>query len=578
MRSVVASSRQTMTDRPVQERPQAGVEAMMRRVDAQACLFAERVVRRRLMEIELDARAGPAKSINVWRNHSIEPILSAAQPYLAFGRWHADFRLSDYDDSLMFTARAPADLELIWLDSERYLRTMSPPQWLAWLGERLHALRQVSDAPIIVATWLAGQGDAREMAEIVRRTPGVHFADLGAYCTERNVALIDRRTAAMAGTPIGNAAQLEIARKLACHWLPATVLPNIKAVALDLDNTLHSGVLGEDGTDGIVLSEGHRHFQQYLRSLRERGIFLALVSRNEPADVEALFAGRPDYPLRWSDFSAAEVSWDDKAASVRRVARTLRIGLDAVLFIDDNPGELASVALSLPEVRSVHATPDASATQRAVHHFPGLWRWQTNADDRKRVEDLKASAQRDAILTDSPDPATYFRTLRIALHYRTDAPEQLERLADLCRKTNQFNLALRRFNEAELAQRMQSPTAAVVGVQLKDRLADSGVIAVVVAERDGCRLTVSEICISCRALGRHLEDTLLLEAIRSMPVYEACSEVAFTVAHAPRNQPALEWLRRILGTARAPDEGVHVVSTEALRRFEAAEGIELVKE
>src|SRR5690606_27323498 len=102
-------------------------------------------------------------------------------------------------------------------------------------------------------------------------------------------------------------------------------------------------------------------------------------------------------------------------------------------------------------------------------------------------------------------------------------------------------------------------------------------IAVVVAERDGGRLSVSEICVSCRALGRHLEDTLVIEAIRNMPVYDGCSEVAFTAVHGPRNQPALEWLRRILDVENVPDEGGHVVPAEAMRRFDAAEGIELIK-
>jgi len=567
-----------MTDTPVTERPQADVEGMLSRVDAQACLFAERIVRRRLMELELEAHDGPTKAINVWRNHSVEPILSVAQPYIAYGRWRAEFRLGDYDDSLMFAGRRQADLDLVWIDSERYLATMSPPAWLAWLAERLGTLRHLSSTPIVVATWLADDGIAGEVAKLTDRVPSAYFADLGACCAERDVTLIDRRTASLAGTPIGKAAQLEIARELACHWLPAALLPNIKAVALDLDNTLHAGILGEDGIGGVVLSDGHRRFQQYVRSLRERGIFLALVSRNEPADVEALFAERSDYPLRWSDFSAIEISWADKATAVRRIAEKLRIGLDAVLFVDDNPGELASVTSRLPDVRTVHAGPDADLTRRAVHYLPALWRWRIGEDDRKRLEDLRASAERDALAIDSPDPATYFRSLQISLHYRTDAATQLPRLADLCRKTNQFNMALRRFNEADLADRMRSPTASVVSVQLKDRLADSGVIAVVVAERAGPRLSVEEICVSCRALGRRLEDTLLLEAIRSMPVFEGCQEVAFSVAHGPRNQPALEWLRCLLDLGGMPAEGVHVVPVEALQRFTSAEGIKLVKE
>ena len=171
----------------------------------------------------------------------------------------------------------------------------------------------------------------------------------------------------MAGTPVSNAAQPLLARKLACHWIPATIFPPIKAVALDLDNTLHDGVLGEDGIQGVQLTPAHQALQHFIKSLQQRGIFIALLSRNEPIDVEALFAQRDDYPLRWDDFSVTEISWGDKAAAINRIAKALRVAADSILFVDDNPGELASVAAQLPQVHTVYASPDAGQTQRRLN-------------------------------------------------------------------------------------------------------------------------------------------------------------------------------------------------------------------
>jgi FkbH-like protein len=351
----------------------------------------------------------------------------------------------------------------------------------------------------------------------------------------------------------------------------------LKAVVLDLDNTLHKGVLGEDGIQGVQLTPGHVLLQRYIKSLQERGIFIALVSRNERADVEALFAQRQDYPLRWEDFSAVEVSWGDKAASLARTAKTLRIALDSILFVDDNPGELASISAQLPEVHTILAQSDATLTLQAIHFYPGVWRWKREGEDTKRIQDLKANDERDALTASLSSPGDYFRSLQIALVCRNNPLEALSRLADLCKKTNQFNLALRRFNQAEIAERLSRSNACVTSVQLKDRFSDSGIIAVVIAERESERLEVEELCISCRALGRRLESTIIVEALRNMTIFDGCQEVTFRVQHGPRNQPALDWLSRFLDLNETPLPGVHSVSAQRLIDFAAPEGIMLSK-
>ena len=543
--------------------------------ELQAALFSAEVSRRDLLDIPPSERGRPV-SINVWRNHAFEAILPLMAPFSAIRAWHGEFNLGAYDDTLIFNGWRPADIELLWLDSSRFALAPDFPAWLEWLRSRLSVLRAMSRAPIIVATWLPDIAMRDALAAMTDTCPATYFADLEAACTDQDIPLVDPRVAKISGSPISNRAQAHLARELACRWIPAALFPPIKAVALDLDNTLHAGIVGEDGIDGVRLTDGHVRLQNQLKNLREHGVFIALVSRNEYRDVEALFAQRLDYPLRWDDFSAIEVTWGDKADAIGRIAEHLRISTDAMLFVDDNLGELNSVALKWPQLHTLYADTDADATWRAISWWPGLWRWKVESDDTKRVQDLQANRDREALAHQTDDIGDYFRMLQARLTYRIDPSDQLSRLADLCAKTNQFNLAIRRLNQAELADRFVGKDTCVMSVQLSDRLSDSGVIALVAATRKGSDLIVEELCVSCRAMGRRLENDIVLTALRNMPIFPGCEKVVFSVQHGPRNKPALEWLTQLSGKQAA--QGLHSVPATVVANFAPTDGVELTIE
>ncbi|SAL61421.1 HAD-IIIC family phosphatase [Caballeronia telluris] len=558
-------------------RSKFSVELTMKRVEIQPALFAAKLSRLTLQSIHCDFTGSACATVNVWRNHAIEPILELARPFFFWGGWSANTRISDYDDTLMFSGHAQCDVELLWLDSSRYRKEGGASgDWLDWLGGRVSALRGSSTAPIVIATWLESDAEREKMHALTQRLPAVHFADLAATCTEAGVNLLDPRTAAMAGTPVGNAAQTVLARKLACHWLAAAVLPPVKALALDLDHTLYAGVLGEEGAEGVILTDAHARLQTFAKTLSERGIFLALVSRNTRPDVEGLFQLRRDFPLQWQHFSVTEISWNDKAEALARVAKALRIAPEAVLFVDDNPGELATVAGRLPGVHTTHAHENAALTENAVLYYPGLWRWKVEAEDSRRVKDLKANIERETLLAEAADPAEYFRSLQVSLAFRLDPRDQLDRLADLCQKTNQFNMALQRFNHAKLAALMERPDACVASVRMTDRLADSGVVGVIVAQRADDKVIIEELCLSCRAMGRRLEDTAILSVIGSMPFVAQCEEIVFRVKNGPRNQPALAWLAALRGGASTLSDGLYALPADVVRRFAPIDGVELL--
>ncbi|MDQ6620739.1 MAG: HAD-IIIC family phosphatase, partial [Pseudomonadota bacterium] len=257
-----------------------------------------------------------------------------------------------------------ADLELVWLDASR-LTGLGAPQLIPWLIDRLRALRSATPNPILCLVFPLGAEGVSQVDSC--HIPGLCIADLDALMREFGADWLDKRTATISGTELSSRAALRIARELACRWIPACILPPMKAVALDLDETLFNGVLGEDGPTALVLSLAHKRLQEQLLQLRENGVYLALATRNEQADVEALFAARPDFPLRLGDFSSIQASWGSKAAAVSRIAEDLRIAPDAVIFVDDNAGELEEVAEALPVV-TIHARTDADETWAALSH------------------------------------------------------------------------------------------------------------------------------------------------------------------------------------------------------------------
>jgi FkbH-like protein len=506
--------------------------------------------------------------VQVHRNHPFEHVLPVLRPLLAYGGFDLETVLGAYDDSLSLAGLERADLELVWLDVTRLRGSLDAEALVAWFGERLAALRSRTSAPILVCD-APGREEAERrwngsLALAVDAIPGARLCPVSSIAAELGSEFHDDRLRGISGTNLSDAAWVQIARWLGLRWIPAAVSPRIKAIVVDLDETLYAGVLGEDGPQGVVLGEGHRALQDALVEQSGRGILLGAVSRNDPRDVERLLEQRSDFPLRPRHLSARSVSWRPKPEGLVEVARQLRIGLDSVLYVDDNPGELAEIAATLPEVRVVHAA-DPVTTAAAIGWFPGLHAFTRSEADALRADDLAASRLRDAAVRESVDPLDYLRSLDVELRFELDPRREIGRLVELSRKTNQFNTGMRRFEEPVVASRLTDPQSRTVGVWLRDRLSDSGLIAAIFARREGTCLHVDEVAVSCRALGRHLEDVIVTEALGHVLEELPATEVRFGFRPGPRNEPARAWLSRYTN-AVCGEGGVSMSSSDAVAR------------
>ena len=520
----------------------------------QAALFASQPRRRDLLALQ-PSWPCQAITLRVHRNMPFEYIAGALPAFLAYADITAQITLGDYDDSLNFQLQGAADCELVWLDFTRYRGKLSDEALVLWFGERLRALRERSAAPILLADGGgAGVTLNHMLAAAVASIPACRIFPRQILETRLGDSWSDLRMKEISASSMSDAANLLVAQALGLVWLPGALRVGLKAIVLDLDHTLYTGVLGEDGPEGLKLTPAHRILQEKLRTLKQQGLFLAVLSRNNYADAVQLFQQRTDFPLRWEDFAAVSISWQEKHLGLRLLATQLRIHKDAMIILDDNLGEIAQLAQHFPQT-SLYYAADPENTVKALELLPGLLRWHHDRTDQLRTDDLKAAQQRQEALAQAPDTQAYMRSLELQLQCHLDPHALLGRLADLSHKTNQFNLALRRLSEPEVARRLDDPQAATIAIALSDKLSDSGVIAAIFCHAETGLLVVDDLCISCRALGRGIEDTLVVTALACAAAKLHTKDVAFTYDLGPRNAPARDWLAQFGGQPLTDERG-----------------------
>jgi FkbH-like protein len=303
-----------------------------------------------------------------------------------------------------------------------------------------------------------------------------------------------------------------------------------KCLVLDLDNTLWGGVIGDDGLHGIVLGQGHAlgeaftSFQRYVRSLASRGIILAVCSKNEDVHARAAFTSHPEMVLCLGDISCFVANWQDKASNLRSIAATLNIGLDSLVFVDDNPFERNLIRQELPMVAVPELPEDPALYERtlaAAGYFETL---AITHEDSERVRLYADRMHRERARFEATDITSYLRSLNMVLESSPFDLVGLTRITQLINKSNQFNLTTARYTEDEVAQLIEDPSVLTLQVRLRDVYGDNGMIAVVIGKIIGPRtLELTTWLMSCRVLGRQVEEAtlnLIVENARALGIEE----------------------------------------------------------
>ena len=293
-----------------------------------------------------------------------------------------------------------------------------------------------------------------------------------------------------------------------------------KVVVVDLDNTLWGGIVGEVGADGIVLGEtpegeAYLAFQRYLKGLAERGILLAVSSKNEAADAREPFTRHPCMILSLDAFAAFEANWSPKVESLRRIADRLALGLDSFVFFDDNPAEREHVRQALPQVQVVEVPEDPCEYVPALEQSLAFEVAVITEEDAQRRLYYADAARRFDAAAAAPSLESYLRSLDMKATIRDIDAKDFERVVQLIAKTNQFNLTTRRHAADDVRALLAIPNSIGVTLRLRDRFGDQGLVAVLLAHpsRDASAaarvLEVDTLLMSCRIIGRTAEHLLV---------------------------------------------------------------------
>lgn len=291
-----------------------------------------------------------------------------------------------------------------------------------------------------------------------------------------------------------------------------------KIIALDLDNTLWGGVIGEDGIAGIELSEhkeGQRYydFQRQLLEMKNRGIVLAVNSKNNPEDAEAAIQGHPAMLLRDGDFVSRKINWENKAVNLKAIESELNLTEGSFIFIDDNPAERETVKGECPSA----LVPDfPTDTTELLSFAEDLWfdycrPLRVLGEDLKKTHMYQNEAKRKQEMSESLNLDDYLSKLEMVADIHRMRPEELGRVAQLCNKTNQFNVSTKRYTQAEVEEIASSPNNAIYVVHSSDKYGDSGLVSVIILMGSDVGLRIDTFLMSCRIMGRKLEDVIINE-------------------------------------------------------------------
>jgi FkbH-like protein len=552
-----------------------------------------------------------AKMLKVFlvRSITVEPIV----PYLAvesvMSNYVLDLQLGGYGsyvDELMnpasSLARFQPDLVLLILDMEELAGSLPElcatgldgkveseiDDCVARMAQLLTTFRSANSARLLLQglvvpdfTPLGDVGDAnlafslpnavqsinQRLAALCRTVPDCVFFDVDRIAARQGRARWrDARMFLASRLPVSSESFSTYSRALVRSFSTLFRAPR-KVLCTDLDNTLWGGVLGEDGPDGIATGSEfpgncYLEYQKYLKRLASRGILLAIVSKNNPADVSEAFQARSaDLALGLNDFVATKIGWNEKSDAIRELAQELSLGLDSFVFIDDNPVECEAVKYQLPDVAVI--TAPVAEPWLLVKALAGQSFFDAavvTEDDVNRLTEYKAQAQRAALADSVGNRDEFLASLGIVCAFESALVAPLSRAVQLLAKTNQFNLTTRRRSATEIEEFASTPGGQALVVRVRDRFGDAGVVGLALARIQGDSCVIDSLLLSCRVIGRGIE-TALVAHIAEQAIRDGAKRLLGEFIPTKKNAPCAAFYPDLGFTICAPSETLSSDST-----------------
>jgi FkbH-like protein len=332
-----------------------------------------------------------------------------------------------------------------------------------------------------------------------------------------------------------------LARKI--HML---VAPPHKVVLLDCDGTLWDGICGEDGPQGIRIDSGRQALQKFIVNQNLQGMLVCLCSKNNEADVFAVFDGRNDMILTRDHIAAWRINWRSKSANIRSLSQELGLALDSFIFIDDDPVECAEIVARCPEVLTLSLPRDPRSIPLFLKHVWAFDKDQVSKEDQDRTKLYREHFKRESLRRELPTLKEFLTNLNLEIDIAPLVETEMARVSELTFRTNQFNSTSTKRSVAEISRFLIVDRGHCLTVRVKDRFGDYGLVGAVFCQVNGDALAIDDFLLSCRALGRGVEHRLAAR-LGEMAQQRGLSYVEFSYIESSKNQPAFDFLSSLSG-------------------------------
>lgn len=484
--------------------------------------------------------------VAVFSSSTIEPLVAALRVDGHAQGLLLEFHLAAYgrvfEEALEASSALPAfqpDVVLVMMDVEalapvRHEGTPSVPAMLERLQQLIGGLKGQTRAAVLLSNFIpmdlfpfAVAPDALETAYhelnlALRRAyaadPQMILLDLdGLAAYHGRVRSVDANLRYLAGMLMSESFIPLVSRKILAI-LSALTGQARKCLVLDLDNTLWGGVLGEVGPEGIALGpdgsgKSYVDVQRAILRLREKGVLLAVNSKNNLEEVRQVLREHPHMVLREEHFASLQVDWSPKPERMRCLAQALRLGLDSFVFVDDDPAERLQMSMALPEVLTVEMPPNPALFPKTLLELSVFEKPAVTDEDRLRGDDYAAERQRDAAREGAHSFEEFLSRLGMVITIRLAEARDVDRIAQLTQRTNQFNVTTRRYQAGEIARLIGDPSYRVYTLRLRDTFGDSGLTGLAIIRVAEGAWVIETLLMSCRIIGRRVETVFLAEVL-----------------------------------------------------------------
>ncbi len=476
--------------------------------------------------------------------------------------------------------RESPDVAIVWTRPESVIagyrdlasfHEVQTAQLLAQVDEFVAALAMASPRVrhLLVPTWVRAPGNRglgmldmkpgmglghallrmnARLCDLVSGIPNAYVLDAQRWLGLAGRHAFSHKLWYMAKSPYSNEVYAEAARDIRAALRGLTGKAR-KLAIVDLDDTLWGGIVGDQGWENLRLGghdpvgEAYVGFQEALESITRRGIILGIVSKNQEDTALEAIRKHPEMRLRVEHFAGWRINWEDKAKNIVELVTELRLGLESVVFIDDSAVERERVRQALPGVLVPDWPSDPMQYRTAFEGLSCFDVPSVSTEDRGRAAMYGAEQEREAVRAQMGSIENWLSSLEMTVTVETLDAANVSRATQLLNKTNQMNLAPRRMSEAEFNAWALEPTHRVWAFRVADRFGDSGLVGLASVTVDNAKATVVDFVLSCRVMGRRVEETMLAWLVARCREHNV-QEIGATVLRTTRNQPCLEAFRR----------------------------------